>query len=56
MLELYMYQKEASIHQLREALDKTTMEECQELVNNVIETRRSKVLECQRSKFDILYQ
>ena len=55
-LELYMHQKEACIHQLREVLDKTTMEECQELVNTVIEASHNKVLEHQRSKFYILYQ
>ena len=51
-----MYQKEACIHQLREVLDKTTMEECQGLINTVIEARHNKGLECQRSKFDKLYQ
>ena len=55
-LELYMYQKEACINQLREVLDISTMEENQELINTVIKARHSKVLESQRSKFDKLYQ
>ena len=55
-LEFYMYEKEACIHQLRERLDKTTMEECQKLISRVIEARHIKVLNCQRSKFDALYQ
>ena len=54
--ELYMYHKEAFIHQLREVLDKTTMDECQLLINNITEARHIKVLDHQRSKFDVLYQ
>ena len=55
-LELYMYQKEACIHQLREVLDKTIMDECQLLNNDIIEARHIKVLNHQRSKFDVLHK
>ena len=55
-LELYMYQKEACIQQMRGLLDKITMEKCQGLINSVIEARYSMVLDNQRSKFEILYQ
>ena len=36
-LELYTYQEEACVHQLREVLGKTIMDECQKLINNIIE-------------------
>ena len=51
-----MYQKETCSHQLSEVLDKTTMEQCQNLINNIIEARHTNVLNCQMSKFDVLYQ
>ena len=37
-----------------EVLDQTTMEECRELTNSVIEARCNKDLECQRAKFSKL--
>ena len=53
-LELHKYQSEAYISQLKEELDQMTMEEYQELVKRVIEARHSKVLECQRVKYETL--
>ena len=53
-LELYMYQKETNISHLREEIDQTSMEDCQELIKSVIEARHSKLFECQGAKFDKL--
>ena len=43
-LELYKYQSEAYISQLKGLLDQTTMEECQELIKMIIEARHNKTM------------
>ena len=53
-LELYMYEKEAYFHLLREKLEKNTMEECQHFMNRVVEAKHQQVLVHQRSKFKAL--
>ena len=55
-LELYMYQKEACMCQLREVLDHISMKECQILISSVVEARHNEVLEGQRETFDKLCQ
>ena len=56
MLGVYMYKREVYFHQLRELLDQNTFEECQNLINRVIECRHQRVLGQQKAKFEALYQ
>ena len=53
-LELYICEKEAYFHQLKEKLYKNTMEES--FMNRVVEARHQRVLDHQRSKFESLNQ
>ena len=55
-LEIYLYKRETYFHELRELLDHNTLEECQNLMNRVVECRHQRILDWQKSKFEALYQ
>ena len=52
MFEIYMYKSDTYFHQLKVVLDQNTLEECQNLIKNIIECRHVRVLERQKSKFE----
>ena len=54
MIEINMFKREAYLHQLEEALDQVTMQECKTLMERVKECRHQKVLERQKKKFEAL--
>ena len=56
MLEVNMYKRETYFHQLRGVLHHNTLEEYQSLIKRVIECRHQRILERQKSKFEVLYQ
>ena len=51
-----MYKRETYFHQLRELLDNNTLEECQNLINRVVDCKHQRVLDWQKSKSEALYQ
>ena len=55
-LELFMFNRDTCMTKLQELLDKETMQECEDLMKRVIESRHKLVLERQKSKYETLQQ
>ena len=55
-LELFMLNRDTCMTKLQELLDKKTMQECEDLMKRVIESRHKLVLERQKSKYEALQQ
>ena len=60
-LELYMYERDSIIQQLEEKLkmkqdQNNTLEECQDFIQRVIESRHHRVMVLQKRKFELLCQ
>ena len=51
-----MFRRDTCSLKLKELVDQKTMEECEKLIKNVIESRHEKVLERQRSRYEALHQ
>ena len=56
MLEMFMFKRDACLHQLKGILDQEALEECNNLIKKVIECRHIRVLGRQRSKYEALHQ
>ena len=46
-INMFMYERDTCIDQLKEIFDKETMEECEKFINMKRETRHRKTLKCQ---------
>ena len=55
-LEMFMFKRDKCYLKLKCIIDQKTMEECEKLIKNVIESRHKRVLERQRAKNEVLYQ
>ena len=53
---MFMIKRDACSFKLKGLLDHRTMEECEKLIKNVVESRHKRVLERQKSKYDALHQ
>ena len=53
MLEMFMFKRDACLHQLKGILDQETLEECNNLIKKVIESRH---IGRQKSKYEALHQ
>ena len=55
-LEMFMFKRDTCSLKLKGIIDQKTMEECEKLIKNVIESRHKRVLERQRAKYEVLHQ
>ena len=55
-LEMFMFRRDTCSEKLRGILDQRTMEDCEKLMKNIVESRHNRVLERQKAKFEVLYQ
>ena len=55
-INMFMYQRDTCIDQLKDVLDKEIMEDCERFINKKRESRHVKTLEFHRLKFDRLCQ
>ena len=55
-LELFMLKRDTCTIKLKELLDSRTMEECEDLMKRVIESRHKLVLSRQKAKYEVLQQ
>ena len=56
MIKINMYKRDYYLHQLEEILDQELMEECYNFIKRVVECRHNRVMERQKSKFEVLIQ
>ena len=55
-LEMFMLKRDTCTIKLKELLDSKTMEECEDLIKRVIESRHNLVLARQKAKYELLQQ
>ena len=55
-LELFMFKRDTCIIKLKELLDSRTLEECEDLMKRVNESRHKLVLSRQKAKYEVLQQ
>ena len=56
-LEMFMFKRDTCIKKLKEVIrDQNLIQECEELMKKVVESRHIRVLERQKSKYEVLHQ
>ena len=54
---MFMFKRDTCINKLKNIIrDQNLIQECEELVKNVAESRHIRVLERQKSKYEVLHQ